>query len=84
MMIEQVIAFGVGALVFIVGLRSLWRLVVSYEYPLEVKGNRLREARYSVSERFDVWRVVGLLVGLPVLSAVVVYLLAVGAREVLV
>lgn len=83
MTIEQLIAVVVGVVVFGGLLRTLWNLDVSYEYPLDVKGDRLQEIRYSLAERFGWRRLVVLVVGLPVLSTVVAYLFVVGLRVVL-
>lgn len=79
---EQYIAAAVGLLTAVAVVKSLWNLVVSYEYPLNVKGSRWRKVRYSAAERFDCRRLAVLVVGLPVLSAAVTYVFVVGLREV--
>lgn len=79
---EQDIAAAVGLLTAVAVVKSIWNLVVSYEYPLNVKGDRWQEIRYSAAERFDWRRLVVLVVVLPGLSAVLAYVFVVGLREV--
>lgn len=82
MRVETAIAIGIGLLSLVAVVKALWDMVVSFEYPLDVKGDRWREVRYSIRERFEWWRVLLLVVGVPILSSVLVYAFAVGVREV--
>ena len=79
----EAVAVGAGVLTLGSVLKMHWDLLVSYEYPVSVKGSRWREVRYSARERFDCRRSVLLAVVLPMVVAALAFVLVTGLREVI-